>query len=160
MSPSIVRVGRLVAAAGLLSAGLIATGLPARAAAIQHGAAPQDPTGRLLSAQAQPNAAPAQNVETSISQLHQKLQIASAQEPQFNALAAVMRDNARSMPSSPPPRAANPTAIDDLRTYIQFSEQELAGLKRLLPALDALYASLSPAQKKTADTVFRQGPGG
>jgi hypothetical protein len=37
---------------------------------------------------------------------------------------------------------------------------ELAGLKKLLPALEALYASLSPAQRQAADSAFRQGPGG
>ena len=39
-------------------------------------------------------------------------------------------------------------------------EVELAGMKRLLPALEALYATLSPAQRQTADAIFRQGPGG
>jgi hypothetical protein len=30
----------------------------------------------------------------------------------------------------------------------------------MLPALEALYATLSPTQKKAADAAFRQGPGG
>ena len=107
-----------------------------------------------------PAGPPAGNVEASIAQLHQKLQIAPAQEPPFNAFAQVMRENARATPNIPPPRPGTTTAVDGLRTYIQFSEAELAGLKRLLPALEALYNSLSPAQKRTADTVFSQGPGG
>jgi hypothetical protein len=37
---------------------------------------------------------------------------------------------------------------------------ELAGLRKMLPALEGLYSALSPGQKKIADTVFRQGPGG
>ena len=60
------------------------------------------------------------------------------------------------MPSTPP---ANSNAVDDLRLAIQVSEQEVSGLRRLLPALEALYASLSPAQQQTANQVFRQGPG-
>ncbi len=32
-------------------------------------------------------------------------------------------------------------------------------MKRMLPALQALYATLSPAQRQAADAVFRQGPG-
>jgi periplasmic protein CpxP/Spy len=112
-------------------------------------------------AQARPNAPPpAQNVEANITSLHQKLQITPAQEPQFNTFANVMRENARAeanLPHGPPP---NSTAVDDLRAFIQYNEVELAGLKKLLPALEALYAALSPAQKRTADTVFRQGPGG
>jgi hypothetical protein len=71
-----------------------------------------------------------------------------------------MRENARSMPNIPPPRPGAATAVDGLRMAIQMTEAELAGMKRTLPALETLYNSLSPAQKKTADTVFSQGPGG
>jgi len=119
---------------------------------MQH-SAPQ-----VLLAQAQP-AQPRQNVEANIAELHRKLQIIAAQEAQFNAVAAVMRDNARLEASAPQP-PANSTAVDDLRAYIKYSELELVGLKKMLPPLEALYATLSPAQKKTADAVFRQGPGG
>jgi protein CpxP len=111
-------------------------------------------------AQARPNAPPAQNVDANIASLHQRLQITPAQEPQFSAFANVMRENARaeaSLPHGPPPNA---TAVDGLRAFIQYNEVELAGLKKLLPTLEALYAALSPAQKKTADTVFMQGPRG
>ena len=118
----------------------------------------QHPTAPMLLAQAQP-AQPRQNVEANISELHQKLQITPAQEPQFSAVANVMRDNARLEASVPQP-TANATAVDDLRVYIKYSELELAGLKKMLPPLEALYATLSPAQKKAADAIFRQGPGG
>jgi len=116
---------------------------------------------RLLEAQAQPNAPPpAQNVEANIASLHQRLQITPAQEAQFGAFANVMRENARAeagLPHGPPP---NGTAVDDLRAEIRYGETELAGMKRFLPVLEALYATLSPVQKKTADQLFRQGPGG
>jgi hypothetical protein len=115
-------------------------------------------TESVLLAQAQP-AQPPQNVEANISQLHQKLQITAAQESQFNAVANVMRENAR-LEASAPQQPANASAVDDLRAYIKYSELELGGLKKMLPPLEALYATLSPAQKKTADAVFRQGPGG
>ena len=110
-------------------------------------------------AQAQP-AQPRQNVEANIAELRKKLQITPAQEFQFNAVAAVMRDNARLEASAPQQPPANASAVDDLRAYIKYSELELGGLKKMLPPLEALYATLSPAQKKTADAVFRQGPGG
>ncbi|MBO0735839.1 MAG: Spy/CpxP family protein refolding chaperone [Alphaproteobacteria bacterium] len=115
-------------------------------------------TGPLLLAQAQPPQPP-QNIETSISQLHQRLQITPAQEPKFNAVANVMRENARAeakAPHEPPPTA---TAVEDLRALVGYTEVELAGLKKMLSALEGLYATLSPAQKKTADAVFRPGPG-
>ena len=112
---------------------------------------------QVLLAQAQP-AAP--NVEVNIATLHQRLQITPAQEAQFNAVANVMRENARAEAGAPQQPPAGATAIDDLRAYIRYSEVELAGWKKMLPALEALYATLSPTQKKAADAAFRQGPGG
>ena len=147
MRQLIIRTERLVALGGLLAAAwLTALGSPCLAGSA-------DAAGAVLLAQAQP---PAQNVETSIAQLHQRLQITPAQQPRFAAFANVMRDNARMTPGSPP---ANANAVDALRMAIQYGQQDLAGMRRLLPVLQALYASLSPAQQKTADMVFRQGPG-
>ena len=150
---------RLVMAASLAAAGLMPPGAPARAAAMaaamMDGPAPGHRASPLLPVQAP---APAPNVEANIAQLGQRLQITPAQEPRFEALANVMRQNARMMPNAPP--SANPNPVEGLQFAIEASEQELGGLKRLLPALEALYASLSPAQQQTADQVFRQGPGG
>lgn len=117
-------------------------------------------TPKVLMAQAGPNAPPEQSIEANIATLHQRLQITPGQEAQFGAVANVMRQNAAAearAPQQPPPTA---TAVDDLRAFIQYSEVELAGYKRLLPALEALYSALSPAQKRTADAIFREGPGG
>jgi protein CpxP len=145
------------AAAGLISLLMAWSGQCAMAGTEQRKES-QHPTAPMLLAQAQP-AQPRQNVEANISELHQKLQITPAQEPQFSAVANVMRDNARLEASVSQP-TANATAVDDLRVYIKYSELELAGLKKMLPPLEALYATLSPAQKKAADAIFRQGPGG
>jgi LTXXQ motif family protein len=147
--------GRFRAIVGVLSVTLVAASSQSGLAGRQQDAGP-----RVLLTQARPTAPPPPNVEANISGLHQKLQITAAQEAQFNTVANVMRDNARSEASAPQRPAANATAVDDLRVYIQYGELELAGLKKLLPALDALYSTLSPAQKKTADAIFRQGPGG
>jgi hypothetical protein len=129
-------------------------------AANPQAAAAGTPRGAVLLAQAPPGASQPQSVEANIATLRQRLQITPAQEGPFNAVANVMRENARAeagAPQQPPPGS---TAVDDLRAYIRYSEVELAGLKKMLPALDALYATLSPAQKKTADAMFREGPGG
>jgi hypothetical protein len=147
--------GRLAAAAAVAAGLVLAAGMPARAALTAGVAAPPPGERPLLLAQAP--AQPAPNVEANIAQLHQRLQIAPAQEPSFEALANVMRQNARMM-SSPPPAAAN--AVEGLRLAIQYGQQEIDGMRRLLPALQALYASLSPAQQQTAVAIFRQGPGG
>ena len=116
---------------------------------------------QLQEAQTPPNAPPpAQNIEASIASLRQRLQITPAQETQFNAVANVMRQNARSEASAPHQPPANASAVDELRAEIQYDEVELAGMKHLLPTLEALYAVLSPAQRQAADATFRQGPGG
>jgi periplasmic protein CpxP/Spy len=138
------------AAAGLLGCATIAAGTQIAAAGTP---------AEILLAQAQP-AAPPQNVEASISILHQRLQITPAQEPRFNAVANAMRENARAEASAPQQPPAGATAVDDLRAYIRYSEVELTGLKKMLPALEALYATLSPTQKRAADAAFRGGPGG
>jgi hypothetical protein len=111
-------------------------------------------------AQARSNVPPPPDVEASIANLHQRLQITPAQEAGFGAVANVLRANARAEGSAPHQPPANASAVDELRAEIQYDEVELAGLKRLLPALEALYASLSPAQRQAADMAFRQGPGG
>jgi periplasmic protein CpxP/Spy len=136
------------AAVGLLGCAMIAASTQIAAAGTP---------AQVLLAQAQP-AAP--NVEVNIATLHQRLQITPAQEAQFNAVANVMRENARAEAGAPQQPPAGATAIDDLRAYIRYSEVELAGWKKMLPALEALYATLSPTQKKAADAAFRQGPGG
>ena len=86
----------------------------------------------------------------SIASLHQRLQITPAQEAPFNAVANALRANARGEAAAPHQPSANASAIDELRAEIQYDEIELAGLKKLLPALEALYASLSPAQRQAA----------
>jgi len=145
--------GRFILA-GLLSGALIIVGSPDGMAGAQ-----QDSASRVILAQARPNPPPP-DVEANIAGLRRKLQITPAQEAQFNAVANVMRANARAEATVPHQPPANASAVDDLRAEIQYDEIELAGMKRLLPALDALYASLSPAQRQAADAAFRQGPGG
>ncbi len=150
---------RLIMAATFAAAWLMPLSAPYRTAAMAAPMMDGPALGHrplpLLLAQAPP---PAPNIDANIAQLHQQLQITPTQEPRFEALANVMRQNARIMPNAPPP--ANLDPIQSLRFAIQAGEQELIGLKRLLPALEALYASLSPTQQRIADQVFRQGPGG
>ncbi len=145
---------RLLAAAGVLAAWLMVSGCPSALAGMQDSR-----NSPVLLAQAHP-AQPRQDVEANIGELHKRLQITPAQEAQFNVVATVMRDNAKLEASAPQQPPANASAVDDLRAYIKYSELELSGLKKMLPPLEALYATLSPAQKKAADAVFRQGPGG
>jgi hypothetical protein len=146
-------IGRMIIA-GLVSGVLIILGSP-----VGMAGAEQRPASSVMLAQAGPNVRPP-DIEANIANLRRQLQIAPAQEAQFNAVANVMRANARAEATVPHQPPANASAVDDLRAEIQYDEIELAGMKRLLPALDALYASLSPGQRQAADAAFRQGPGG
>ena len=148
-------IGRLVVA-GLVSSWLIVVGSPAGVAAGQPPSAP----GGVILAQARPNPAPPPDIEANITSLRQRLQITPAQEAPFNAVANALRANSRAEATAPHQPPANASAVDELRAEIQYDEIELAGLKKLLPALEALYASFSPAQRQAADMAFRQGPGG
>ena len=150
-----VCAGRLALAAGLCGGWLSAAG-PAAAAAVFAGTPAPGRTalGPMLPAQAQPG----QNVEASLAQLHYQLRITPAQEPAFATFAAAMRENARMSAGSPPP--ANADAVSQLQLAIQYGQQEVDGMRRLLPALQTLYAALTPMQRGIANQVFRQGPGG
>jgi periplasmic protein CpxP/Spy len=103
-------------------------------------------------------------VETRIKQLHDQLKITMAQEPQFGAVAQAMRDDAKAMQSAIEQRRqtrSTATAVDELRSYQQVTETHVAGLQKLIPAFQALYDTMSPEQKKTADAAFQhQGRGG
>jgi len=146
--------GRWVVA-GLVSGWLMVVGSQAGMAAGQPPSA-----SAITLAQARPNPAPPPDIEANITSLRQRLQITPAQEAPFNAVANALRANSRAEATAPHQPPANASAVDELRAEIQYDEIELAGLKKLLPALEALYASLSPAQRQAADMAFRQGPGG
>ena len=72
-------------------------------------------------------------------------------------MAQVMRANAQKMRDNVTDRSArlkSMNAVDDLRSYQKITDEHADGLKRLLPAFEALYAKMSPAQQKNADHVF------
>ena len=48
--------------------------------------------------------------------------------------------------------------MEGLRTAASFAQTEADNLKRLVPALEALYASLTDQQKRTADQLFNTAP--
>jgi periplasmic protein CpxP/Spy len=106
-------------------------------------------------------AAPANRIEARIKSLHDGLKITAAQEPQWQAVADVMRDNAKATGALVRDRAAKVktmTAIDDLHSYAAIADAHAAGVKKLVTAFEPLYASLSDAQKKAADAMFQRRP--
>ena len=60
-----------------------------------------------------------------------------------------------SRPSGQDPREKT-TAVDDLKTYQEFTQVRLDGLKNLNSAFKSLYDSMPAEQKKNADTVFEK----
>jgi len=111
-------------------------------------------------AMAAPAAEPAatESVEARIKDLHKRLHITEAQKPQWDALAQVMRTNAQAMVDLEKQRTADAksmNAVGVVKSYESVIEAHEAGMKTFVPAFEALYDSMSDAQKKTADSLFR-----
>jgi LTXXQ motif family protein len=97
-------------------------------------------------------------VEARIKDLHNRLHITAAQQPQWDALTLVMRDNAQAMVALEKQRTAESqsmSAVDVIKSYESVIEAHEDGMKKFVPPFEALYNSMSDAQKKTADSLFR-----
>ena len=101
-----------------------------------------------------------ETVEQRITTLKTALKITSDQEGKWNGVAQAMRDNASRMEKLVATKRAiapeKTTAVDDLKTYQEFTEARLDGLKHLTSAFKSLYDTMSPEQKKNADQVFER----
>jgi LTXXQ motif family protein len=110
------------------------------------------------SSQAMASPSDANAVEARIKELHRRLHITAAQKPQWDNLAQVMRDNAQAMSDLKKQRAADAqsmNAVDVVKSYESVIEAHEDGMKKFVPPFEALYNSMSDAQKKTADSLFR-----
>jgi protein CpxP len=99
-------------------------------------------------------------VETRIKDMHAKLTITQAQEDQWGKVAQVMRDNEKTVEPLIKARIENAktmTAVDDLKSYAEITDAHADGIKKFTPVFATLYASMSDAQKKEADVLFRRG---
>jgi len=165
MTDTIDWLARAVAAAGMLSA--LAVGSPtanaspwdvaqATPAPAVSSPAPQTPS-RVKAAAPSPRS-PAELAEARITSLRTRLHITAAEEPQFTAVADVMRANAQSMEALLGERAKDMdrTAVSALRWYERLTEAHAAALQKFVPAFEALYAALSDSQRKAADAIFQR----
>lgn len=121
-------------------------------------AAPPAVSNPTASRAANPNVSREVAVEQQIADLHTKLLITSGQTKEWDQFAAVMRDNAASMDQTFEVRAAamaSMTASDNMKSYAEIAERHAREMQQLVPAFQALYATMSDGQKKTADQVFR-----
>jgi protein CpxP len=97
-------------------------------------------------------------VEQRITELHSRLHITPAQSQQWDQFAQVMRDNAKQLDQLYQARAqkfATMTAVDNMQSFANIEQTRAQDVQKLVPAFQALYASLSDQQKKTADQLFR-----
>jgi protein CpxP len=142
----------------LALAALLGTPLVAAPLATAHA----EPATAIQLAQTAPTPASveqkAESVEQRITQLHAQLKVTPDQESKWNSVAQAMRDNASNMEKLVAEKRAqapqNMTAVDDLKTYQEFAQAHVDGLKNLTSAFSSLYSSMSDEQKKNADQVF------
>jgi protein CpxP len=123
----------------------------------------QTPDSQKPPAAAAATSSKPETVEQRIATLKASLKITPDQESKWNAVAQAMRDNASKMEKLVATKRAIPpektTAVDDLKTYQEFTEARLDGLKHLTSAFKSLYDSMPAEQKKNADLVFEKyGP--
>jgi glutamine synthetase adenylyltransferase len=145
-------LARSVAIAALMTAPLVAAPLSAFSA--------EPATTHMAQTRPTPASAEdkAESVEQRITQLHSELKIAPDQEAKWNSVAQAMRDNASNMEKLVAEKRKiapqNMTAVDDLKTYQDFAQAHVDGLKNLTSAFSSLYDAMSAEQKKNADEVF------
>jgi LTXXQ motif family protein len=90
--------------------------------------------------------------------LRARLHITPQQQSQWDQFAQVMRDNAKDLDQAYQQRAASfnaMNAVENMQSYAQIEQARAQDLQKLVPAFQALYASLSDDQKKQADELFR-----
>ena len=139
--PTVLAVG----AAVLLAFFVLATASPSIAASPEPGMATAGKASKT------------ERVEVRIKELHTKLKITPAQQGLWDNVTKVMRDNAITMEAlikARSEKAGAANAVDDLKSYSGIAEAHADGLKKFIPVFEPLYASMSDAQKKDADTLF------
>jgi len=152
MTNLLTPLARSFAIASLTGAALIAGSLaPATA---------QTPDSQKPPAAAAATSSKPETVEQRIATLKTALKITPDLEPKWTKVAQAMRDNASQMEKLVATKRAIPpektTAVDDLKTYQEFTEVRLDGLKHLTSAFKSLYDAMTPEQKKNADMVFEK----
>ena len=151
MNPRKVVFPALAAAALLSGAGFASLTTPPAAA--QAATAPQQ-----AEQHERHHFSPARHIEGRIAFLKAELKITDAQTPQFDRVAQVMRDNAKTMEQAIEQRRGMrdqpQTAVQRLESRAQFATLRAQADERFVEAFKPLYASLSDDQKKAADELL------
>jgi hypothetical protein len=100
-----------------------------------------------------------ETVEQRITALHTELKITPDEDAKWNDVAQSMRENATKMERLVAEKQTHApqekTAVEDLKTYSEFAQAHVDGLKNLTASFDTLYRVMPDDQKKNADTVFQ-----
>ena len=99
-----------------------------------------------------------ERMDQRIAALRAKLLITPAEAPQWNRFTAVMRENAQAMDKNMRQRLKqlpSMTAERNMRSYTHIATAHARAMRRLLPAFEHLYTTMSASQKATADQLFR-----
>jgi Spy/CpxP family protein refolding chaperone len=144
-------------AAALLT-GVAAVGLsPALA---QNTPAPAAPEAAPAQMRHHARMLPSQFVEGRIAFLKAELKITPAQETQWQQVATAMHENANALDqviASARQQRGTTDAVQHLQLREQFAKVRADNDARLLNAFKPLYASLSPEQQQTANTLVGLG---
>ena len=101
---------------------------------------------------------PGRHIEGRIAYLKTELKITDAQQPQFDALANVMRDNAKAMHDAfqtlRGDRSQPQTALSRMEARAKFAQLRADGDAKMLAAFRPLYQAMSPEQQKAADEML------
>jgi hypothetical protein len=101
------------------------------------------------------------SVEQRLTTLHKQLKVTAAQEDRWKDFATTVRDNETRMHDHLVKRhqARTANAVEDLRSYGEITDEHAEAIKRLVKPFEALYNTMSDAQKKNADQVFARYEG-
>jgi Spy/CpxP family protein refolding chaperone len=105
---------------------------------------------------------PIDKTEARIKEMHAKLKITAAQEPQWQDFVTAQRDTAEKMSDLIEKRetsAKTMNAVDDFKNYEEIAETHADGLKKVVSTFTTLYGTFSDDQKKAADAIFKGGMG-
>lgn len=98
--------------------------------------------------------------ESQIKQLQGTLTITAEQEPLWNNLTQVMRENAKDMDAIRKERSENTepmSAVEQMKFHSKITQAHLDQMNKLIPTFEAFYASLSDQQKNITNMVFSTG---
>ncbi len=127
-----------------------------------HPARAQDAAPSAPGQAARPDHGGAVQVERRIAGLQRRLKITPEEQPQWDAFAAVMRQNAAHIEALQRDRSekvGTMNAAEDMRSYADVARAHADDVQRLAAAFDTLYAAMTPEQKAAADRTFREFQG-